>query len=369
MFQFTTTTVINSNKDLTTGKALWSTEDAAGSKPASLHVKRVGVFKAPQVAAIYKAVANEPENAKFTFDFSQISGTAGDQYRIVLYVGLTQASQESTYANDLIYKGRPFSVDFVWKDSAANTVKELVRIINKYEMMVYTRKLLNVSYSGTFLTIEATNEYQRFRMASIEEFNADAYHGMGNYVPVRTLEDLTEADSNAEVTNAAEGYFKGKEGFGTYSYLMHNLRLPTYARTRAFATNKDENPVIGKLYNQYTLYYCTNRGILGTNAVGDLVKSLTTHVFYVDQDLASDFETALKKVSELTEAKAGSADPGTITDDIAELTKTVQQIQASLANKQDTLTAGNGITIDDTTISAKGDGVTITVDASGIKTV
>ena len=60
MFNFTTTTVINSNKDYTTGKPLWSAQDAALDKPASFHVKRVNNFLSSNVTSIYKAEANNP---------------------------------------------------------------------------------------------------------------------------------------------------------------------------------------------------------------------------------------------------------------------------------------------------------------------
>ena len=297
MFQFTTTNVINSNKDYTTGKPLWSTQEKDDHKPASLNIKRVNKFLAPNVTAIYKAVANDPSMAKVTLDLSQISGTDGESYRLAVYVGLTQASQESRYANDLILKGKPFTVDFVWKTSAADVAKNLVKTIDKYAVMVYGEKLLNVSYSGTFLTIEAVNEYQRFRKVNVEKFDKDAYFGRGEYTPVRTLENLTEKSTNAALTGTIEGYFVGKEGFGTYSYLLHNLRIPTAMRTRAFGVNLDENPIIGAKYNQYTIHYCTDRGVLGTNAVGDTVKSVTTHVFYVNQAVATEFETALTTIA------------------------------------------------------------------------
>lgn len=297
MFQFTTTNVINSNKDYTTGKPLWSAQEADSDKPASFNVKRVSKFLGPNVVSIYKAEANDPEMAKVTVDLSQISGTDGESYRLSVYIGLTQASQESRYANDLILKGKPFTVDFVWKTSAADVAKNLVKIINKYAVMVYGEKLLNVSYSGAYLTIEAVNEYQRFRKVNIEKFDKDAYFGRGEYNAVRTLENLSEQTSNAALTGTVEGYFVGKEGFGTYSYLLHNLRIPTAMRTRAFGVNLDENPIIGAKYNQYTIRYCADRGVLGTNAVGDTVKSVTTHVFYVNQSVASEFEEALTKIA------------------------------------------------------------------------
>ena len=297
MFQFTTTNVINSNKDYTTGKPLWSVQEADSDKPASFNVKRVNKFLGPNVVSLYKAEANDPEMAKVTIDLSQIDGKDGESYRLSVYIGLTQASQDSRYANDLILKGKPFTVDFVWKTSADKVAENLVKIINKYAVMVYGEKLLNVSYSGTYLTIEAVNEYQRFRKVNIEKFDAQAYFGRGEYNVVRSLEDIAKKNSNAEVTNAAEGYFNGKEGFGTYSYLLHNLRIPTPMRTRAFGVNLDENPIIGAKYNQYTIHYCTNRGVLGTNAVGDTVKSVTTHVFYVNKSVASEFETDLAKIA------------------------------------------------------------------------
>lgn len=408
MFQFTTTNVINSNKDLTTGKPLWSAQEAAGDKPASLHVKRVNKFIATNIVAIYKAEAHDAENAKVTLDFSQVNGTAGDVFRLHIYVGLSQASQSSLYANDLQWKGKPFSVDFVWGDSAADTVTKLVKTINKYAAMVYNKKMLNVTNSGTYITIEATDEYQRFRFVNIEKFDADAYHGMGEYNVVRSLDDLTEADSNAEVTATAEGYFQGKEGFGTYPFLLHNLRLPTYARNRWLALNQDETPIVGAKYNQYTIYYCVNRGILGDNAVGDLVKSRTTHVFYVRQDLATEFEAALAKVGTvITVDKVGTPDPGTVAGDVDTLQQDVAQLKTQMANKadktaletkadvsalanyattealtsgladkadasalaakQDVMSAGNGIEISGNSIAVKAGDDTITVDGTGVK--
>ena len=367
MFQFTTTNVINSNKDYTTGKPLWSAQEAALDKPASLNVKRVSKFLGPNVVSIYKAEANDPEMAKVTIDLSQISGTDGESYRLSVYIGLTQASQESRYANDLILKGKPFTVDFVWKGGAAEVAKNLVKIIDKYAVMVYGEKLLNVSYSGTYLTIEAVNEYQRFRKVNIEKFDAQAYFGRGEYNVVRSLDNLTKQTSNRALTGTVEGYFVGKEGFGTYSYLLHNLRIPTAMRTRAFGVNLDENPIIGAKYNQYTIHYCADRGVLGTNAVGDTVKSVTTHVFYVNQTVSGEFETALAKIGTVLTVAPGTKtpDPGIV--NVETLSQEVTQLKAQVAAKQDKLTAGDGINIAGNTASVKLDGDTLTASANGLK--
>ena len=54
-------------------------------------------------------------------------------------------------------------------------------------MLVYGDKLLNVSYSGTCITIEATTEYQRFRKVNLEKFDEAAHFGMGEYNVVRVM--------------------------------------------------------------------------------------------------------------------------------------------------------------------------------------
>lgn len=303
MFQFTTTNVINSDKELLSGKDLWETKDDV------LRIKKIGSFKKDNVLAIYKAAYQAPELAKVTIDLGKLTDAAdGDIYRLNIYVGLTQASQDSRYSNDLVLKGKPFSVDFVWKTNAATTAATLLKTINKYAVLVYTEKLLNASVSSSYVSLEALTEYQRFRNVSIEKLDADAHFGMGEYTVVRSLEDLTEKDTNAELTGEVEGYFVGKESFGSYSFILHNLRIPTEMRTYAFAPNQDETPIIGAQYNQYTIRYCVDRGPLGLNAVGDSVKSVTTHVFYVKSDFCEAFETELAKVGTVIEVPSDDND-------------------------------------------------------------
>lgn len=295
MFQFTTTNVINANVDYSTGKApLWSQQAATDDKCASVNVKRVGNFKADFVTHIYKAVATDPEFAKATLDLSSITGTKkdGDQFRLNLYIGLTEGSNYSLYANDSYYKGRPFIIDFVWKDSDSATATKLVNTIKKLMLDIYNERFIKASASGNVLTLDAVSEYQKFIKADIEKLDPEAYHFMGGYTTV--LSAKTKTDPEWDKTNTLT---IGKEGFGTYSWILHNLRLPTPSRTAFMAINQEEMPIMGAKYNQYTIHYCVNRGTLGTNAVGDQVTSHTTHVFYVKSDLASAFETALKTIA------------------------------------------------------------------------
>lgn len=223
-----------------------------------------------------------------------------------VYIGLTQGSADSRYANDLYHKGKAFSIDFDGLDTAAKTVAKLADVLKKYDILVYGDKQLNVYSNGALLALEAVNEYQRFVRVNIEELNASAYSEMGDYKVIKSLDDLKKdmASHDAVVKNCKpvkEGLFVGKEGFGTYSYLLHNLRLPTAARYGAFAWNKEESPVPGVVYDEYVIRYCVNRGELGLNAVGDTVKSVTTHVIYVPSALSETVKAALGKVGTVVE--------------------------------------------------------------------
>lgn len=317
MFQFTTTNVLNSLKDLTTGKDLITTVDASGKE--EVMIKRIGNFKKANVESIHHTVGSEAELAAVCMDLTNV--VAKDKkYRLNMYIGLTQGSADSRYANDLYHKGKAFSIDFDGLATAAETVAKLADVLKKYDILVYGDKQLNVYSSGALLALEAVNEYQRFVRVNIEELNASAYFEMGDYKVIKSLDDLKKnmANHDAVIKDGVpvkEGLFVGKEGFGTYSYLLHNLRLPTAARFGAFAWNKEESPVPGVIYDEYVIRYCVNRGELGLNAVGDTVKSVTTHVIYVPSALSATVNTALSKIGTVVEtanSASSEEDAGTI---------------------------------------------------------
>lgn len=307
MFQFTTTNVINSNFEYgytPTGvatddnpHALWSSVEGDDKTEGSFHVKRVNNFKKSNVVHIYKAEATPSQLDKVTYNFTNITAKDGEGFRLEIYIRLSQSCQSSYYSNDMVFKGKPFGIEFSYKTNWKTTLEKLKKTIEKYAILVYEKPLLKVSVNDTFLTIEATDEYQRLHKVDVERYDPEAYHGMGKYVVEKSIEDINKVDDRTTLTGSVEGYFVGQEGFGTYQWLLHNLRLPTTMRTRIYAMNSDETPIPGAKYNQYTIHYCVNRGILGNNAVGDLVKSITTHVFYVNSELVDKFEAALTNIA------------------------------------------------------------------------
>ena len=317
MFQFTTTTVINSNEDYTSGlKPLWKAEEAKEGKPAHMNIKRHLNFIKDNVVSITKAEYTPSKNAKATLDISKLGKTEGN-FRIAMYIKLSQSSANSYYANDLVFKGKPLYIEFVWKqgEAAADVAKKIKDTVKKYMLAVYEKDLVKVSVSDTTkVVIEGVDEYQRFERVDIEEYvKEEGMSMLGKYQVVKSA--MTEAHKTDAGYDANFTIEQGKEGFGTYQWILKNLRLPTAARTSWAAINADEAPIIGAKYDEYVIRYCVNRGIMGGDAVGEITKSLTTHVFYVNQTVSASFKDALAIIAptggiEIVPAPPAGADAG-----------------------------------------------------------
>lgn len=335
MFQYTTTTIINSNVDYTTKKPLWSSqaEDVEEGVIGSFNVKRHLKFLKPNVVAIYKAEAYDPTFAKATIDLSSITRNAG-VFRIAMYIRLS-GSQNSYYSNDMVFKGKPLYIEFERKnrEALAEVAKKVAAIAKKYMTMVYEQEIVKVSASDTKVIIDATDEYQLFTKVDLEWYNPDGgfqfcCNTAGGYELIASAKEANDPEYDSRNT-----LVQGKMGFGTYTYLLHNFRLPTAANTRWNKIIQDESPIIGAKYNEYIIEYCTNRGIMGGDAVGDITRSKTTHVFYVKQEVASDFESGLEAIGGITDGRTGNTMVETALNTAnAALTK-VAALEKQMANK------------------------------------
>lgn len=289
MFKWTNTLIVNSNLD-SSGKTKWSAqpENTGSGVVGSFEFKRVNKFLKPNVVHIYKRAASDPVLGKVTFT---MDNQGVGNYRVALYIRLS-GSQNSYYSNDFVFKGRPLMYEFAVKDAsatAADIAKEVARVIEKIQT-IYGDHWIKASANGNNLVIEGMDEYQLFTKAEIQKFDPTLNTALvgGEFVTIATALPADDPDYDGVNT-----IVKSKEGFGTYWMILKDLRLPTLEARRFAALNEEELPVAGAKYNQYTIYYCKERGIMGGDAVGEVTKSMTTHVFYVKEDLAADFEAAL----------------------------------------------------------------------------
>lgn len=284
MFQYTNTIVLNSLIDEVTGVDKFI-ERTIDSNPA-LDVRRVNLFKKANVARMIKRAASDPVIGGVTFN---VANADAGIYRLKMYMRLS-GSQNSYYANDFVFKGKPLVYEYKITQnstSGADVAKEIKRVIDKIQAL-YGDKWIKASVNGSTLKISGTDEYQLFTEAKLQKLNAAANNPLTNEV----FEDIAEGTIT-----------KCREGFGTYTHILKDLRLPTMEARRFTAINQEELPVPGAKYNQYTIYYKVDRGLFGGAAVGQQVTSMTTHVFYVLTTISAEFENLLKKLGTLEEEK------------------------------------------------------------------
>lgn len=285
MFQWTNTIVLNSLKDATTGL------DKIVKGADFVEVRRVNKYLKDNVSAMWKRAASDPVIGKAEF---AITNPGAGIYRLKLYIRLS-GSQNSYYSNDFVFKGKPFVYEFKIASNsttAADVAKEIKRVIDKITAF-YGDKYIKVEVAGDKLTIHGIDEYQLFTEAKIQKLNVAANNPLTNEV----FEDVIEGTITKSV-----------EGFGTYTHILKDLRLPTIEARKFEAINQEELPVPGAKYNQYIIEYKVDRGLFGGAAVGQQVTSKTTHVFYVLDSLATDFETALKVLGPIMEIKKPTAE-------------------------------------------------------------
>lgn len=276
MFQFTTTTVINKLKDFTTGKDLITTTGSGDD--AVISIKRHNPFKVKNIDCIYKAVHVDPKADTVTV--SGLAAQATDK-RVALYIR-SIGNADPGFSNGLVFKGKPLYIEVPANTAAA----DLATVAQKYLNLVFGGSAqLVATVSGTDLVLTCTNPYQRITKATVASRDAE------------TNEFGDGATTGAVIAT-------GNEGFGDYDHLLKDLRLPTGANLRWKRTMEDEMPIPGTDYDQYTLYYTVDRGIMGLGAVGAKTTSMTTHVFWVNSAIAADFETAIAAAaSKLTQVK------------------------------------------------------------------
>ena len=304
MFKYSVTSVINTINDYATGLPLF--EGLVGETQADgtvledrLKIKRGLEFKKSNVQAVYHRGYRAAVNPEYKVALDTVAATPGI-YRISLYVTLS-GSQDERYANTRVLKGKPIFVEFevtAKENTAALVADKVIAITKKYLQMVYEDKIINiVKDSTTGIIIKGISGEQRFSKVALEKWENNDW---------TTLDESINGVAGTKITVTAIG----DNGFGTYRNIIKDLRLPTAANTRWTHIVQDETPVLGGIYDQYTIIYCVHRGVLGSDAVGDDVTSITEHVFYVKSDVKVDWEAALAKLGTVTEVDAS----GTVKD-------------------------------------------------------
>ena len=289
MFEYVNTILFNSLTD-STGVPKISFKDD------KFVIKRVGQFEKDCVKEIFKRKPQDPVPSKAELD---LSGLDAGLYRLSLYTRLS-GEHRSDYSNALVLHGKPifFEVEMKEGETPAQLATKFKKVIDA-DRYGYNRKLIDVEVSGNKLIAKTANECQLFTSASIEVFDEEKHDFKVVFEAVRK--------ESPEATGAAGIIEANFEGVGTFATLSKSIRLPEMEARRWAGINQEELPIPGAKYVQFTLHYLKDRGVLGTDAMGDTVTSASEHVFFVKEDLAEEFETALAKLGTVEEIK-GSLD-------------------------------------------------------------
>ena len=189
---------------------------------------------------------------------------------------------------------------------------------------------------GETITLTAGADFIRFKEININEVstNLTGYEAQNNIMVY-----------NGDIVKGIAEIKPGMNGFGDTAWLLNNFKLPTYVNTNWLAIYQDERPVPGKLYNQITVHAIADRGELtGMGAVGQVLRSKTTHVFYViDGQTTTDVKDFLISVCpELKEVKTvGNA---TNIEDTKETESYVVKVNEREDKNEDGLIAESEIT-------------------------
>ena len=314
MFKFSTNTILNctaaqlKSNAFTTVNGVdasnWKSVDYENSKITGvegkwLAIERLGTFRKGNVTKIFRRDGFEGTKGKVvvkcatapydSYGNNSVIG-GGGIYRILLYIKLS-GSNNSYFANDFVFKGKPLAYEYEsTAGTAADIATGLAAAITKETRRFGSKYIKATVVNSDELTIEAVGPdaaYELFTQAELQKFDANYNSALigGEYRKV----------AGATVTNTP-----CKNPFGTYWQIMKDLRLPTADALRFGAIVADDRPALGGVYTQFIIYMCVDRGIMGGDAVGEITKSVTAHSIWVPKDAANDFAALLTKYTGVT---------------------------------------------------------------------
>lgn len=212
-------------------------------------------------------------------------------YRVIVGFSL-----DGKYLSDYAYPwykfGKPIMAEFELDASNLADAQEIM--IKAIEMAIPENyRFARVTKADTNkVKISGIDSHQTIKVAELQlaDNNGCPADACNEWTYVTVFDALSKA-------NRKDSYVPNEMEVGTAAWIQENLRFPSYPNLRYDALNEEEYPVKGGLYVQYSFGYCSPRkGLHGQGTVGQALKSITTHTFYVLSSLADEFEEDLKKV-------------------------------------------------------------------------
>ena len=264
MFEFTREFILN---DITNVE--WE------AKPEVLRVPKMINIEKSKVHSIHHAPYIAAKNETLKLDVTGLNGaltiTIGQEGRVISLV----SSRDAENQKDYIFNGAPTD----WK-----------RQFERQAAMEDMDRLIDIVIEGDAMEIKALDCYTR--VLSV------VYNGADGTNKVWSRKTYWQVKAGASVSEdwAATEFKPGTEGMGTVARLQNNNRILTAANITPYGFDRDERPVPGGKYHQFTIQYVSERRHQTAGVFGAIDRSLTTLVFFVLDADATNFETLLAKL-------------------------------------------------------------------------
>lgn len=292
MWQYTTETIINSNKGNLEGgvraKMVGNVLliDGVGSFDKK-YVKRVAKYE-------YRAAANEV--AEITIPAA--SATTAGVWRLT--VALREEGRQSSIMQDAyLHHSKPFhfEVEVAATDAAADIAEKFAKAVKKM-LSMSDFKFFKAENSGAKLVLTAADCHMRF---IVDAIRVDQIHPatVADVAAVITgFEDFVSVLASAPVITV-----KGDCGAGTVEHLIKDLRIPTGASINPFGADQGGKPVPGGQYDQYLIEYETPRAHVAHGVMGSVGEvSRTSHILFLEKTGAAAIGTLILSLVDEPEA-------------------------------------------------------------------
>lgn len=256
MFNYTRDFVINKEGIITT--------DLAGTE---LRIKRAANYKIKNIldGTIY---VTEPVKGKLGLvKITVPSVTGADVLRLTMFMATPDAELAEFGTPGWRAFGKPVIVEIgaqeVAKTGAENLKKALELALGEYARVTIADAVVTIEFKEYWMSAEDV------KLEKVTFGKADDIDETVEAVP----------DNAVVVTASVMPKLTG-------DWMVENLRFPTAGNRRYAALNADETPIPGATYYQLVFDYVSERSVPGgLSGVGQVVKSVTKHIFYVKSDI------------------------------------------------------------------------------------
>lgn len=254
------------------------------------------LYKKKYIGTVYVTAPVDADKARLGIDLNAVNTAAIAEGSIryvqfVLELGLDN-DYRGDFGSTLYYFRKPIVINL-----DIDTLTNTDAVVKAFEKVsVSGEKLFTVvtegadMIEGASLTLVMNDCYITVRKAeAVGSYCVDSCNGEGMEQPVlvKDLKNTTIGENPAYISNVV--------GFGTYDYIIHNLRLPTNANWRFNSPAEVEMPIKNGKYTQFSFEYTVPRRLGGVSVAGQKNYSTTLHTFFVLDDLADKFKACFTK--------------------------------------------------------------------------